>query len=169
MPRLLKLFQSGWPVDSPHKVYTGLDEAGFASGLRHNQSLQYDVLRQGYLLIKGVSRQQGVSLEQAAEIVQIWRGNTAAVITADGVIMAPFMTADGVMAVMTADGVMPAQAAGVVLNSLLPLVPHRKDGWTINQLCQYARNMECVTTQKNGVKAAAGREGGTAAKKQRTK
>ena len=161
VPMLLQLFQTGWPVDSPNKIYTGLAEPGFAQGLAGNESQLYAVLQQGYLLVKGVQQQLQVTIEQAADIVEAWRDNAAAVIDANGRVTA---------AVIDANGRVTAAAAGAVEGVVVPsLLPENKNKWTINKLCQYARNMECVKMQKDRTKSAAGREGAAARKKQRTK
>lgn len=150
VPMLLQLFQTGWPVDSPHKIYTGLAEPSFAQGLAGNEAQLYQVLQQGYLLVKGVQQQQQVTIEQAADIVEAWRDNAAAVILVGG-------------------RVEPA-GAGTVEGFIVPsMLPENKNKWTINKLCQYARNMECVKMQKDRAKSAAGREGAAARKKQRIK
>lgn len=151
VPILLKLFETGWPVDSPLKIYTGLAEPGYAKGLPKNQAQQYDLLRQGYLLIKGVSQLYDLSMRQAADVVEVWRGNTAACITTDGSVVA-----------VTAR----AAAAGTIVPSMLGTAEKQ---WTMNKLCQTARNVPCVTAQKDSTKSAAGRGGGSAPKKQRTK
>lgn len=157
MPRLLQLFQSGWTLDSPDKVCTGLDEATFAWGLPHKHAKQYRQLRLGYLLIKGVSKQHSISLEQAAEVVEVWRENrflavTAAAITDNGVVAWPQAWL--------------WPAAGVVVHSLLP---HRTDTWTMYKLCEQAATVACVKEQSAADRrAAAWGEGGRVSKKQRT-
>jgi hypothetical protein len=147
---LLQLFLTGWPVESPLKVYTGLCEPGFAKGLPKNQAQQYALLQQGYLLVKAVSELNGLTLQQAADVVEVWRGHTDAVISADG-----------------SGSVAAAPAAGTQLPSLLPAATNTNNRWTMNRLCQAARGLDCVQAQKDGKRSAAGREGGKAAKKQK--
>jgi hypothetical protein len=149
VPKLLQLFQTGWPVDSPHKIYTGLAEPGFAQGLADNEAQLYAVLRQGYLLVKAVQQLLPVTIEQAADIVEAWRDNAAAVIYANGRVVA-------------------AGAGTVEGHVVASWLPQHTRKWTINKLCQHARNMDCVKMQKDRAKSAAGREGGVARKKQRT-
>jgi hypothetical protein len=152
VPQLLQLFETGWPLTTPDKIFTGLAEPAFARGLPGNQAQQYELLRQGYLLVKGVAQQYDINTGKAAAVVEIWRDNTAASIDADG-------------SIAVAEPADTAVVAGrTVVASLLPPKDKR---WTLNNLCQTARGLACVTAQKHSAKSAAGRQGGSAQKKQR--
>lgn len=149
VPVLLQLFETGWPVTSPDKIYTGLVEAGFARGLPSKQAQQHDLLRQGYLLVKAVAQQYEITTQTAAAVVEIWRDNVDAVIGADGSVEA-------------------AEAGVVTAGRTVPsMLPPKSKQWTMNNLCQTARGFDCVKAQKNSVKSAAGKQGGSAPKKQR--
>jgi hypothetical protein len=158
VPQLLQLFETGWPLSTPHKVYTGVGEPAFARGLESNQQQQLDLFKQGLLLVKSVSQERGISMQDAALVVEVWRGKTDAAILQDGTISAA-----------PAGAVQPVGAR--VLPDLLPPKPGNKK-WTMNLLLQAARKLPCVVQQKDSTKAAAGRAGGQAAaatKRQRTK
>jgi hypothetical protein len=158
VPQLLQLFETGWPLSTPHKVYTGVGEPAFAKGLESRQQQQLDLLKQGFLLVMSVSKDWAISMQDAALVIEVWRGNTDAVFLADGTVSTAPTGAE--------------QSAGArVLPNLLSPKPGQKK-WTMNLLLQAARNLPCVVQQKDSTKAAAGRAGGqaaAAAKRQRTK
>jgi hypothetical protein len=157
VPDLLQLFETGWPLSTPHKVYTGVGAPAFAKGLPNNQQQQLDLFRQGFLLVKSVSQEWGISMQQAALVVEAWRDKTDAAISVDGTVSA-----------VPAGSAQPTGTR--VVPSPLPAKPS-SGRWTMNNLLQTARKLPCVVAQKDSTKAAAGRAGGqaaAAAKRQRT-
>ena len=158
MSQLLQLFEKGWPLQVPDKTYEGLADPSFGKGLPDNQQQQYELLRQGYLLIQAVSEQYRIGMDQAAQVVEFWRKNSAARIDRAG----------GTISEAPALGsVLPPDSE--VAQSLLPAASLPTSGkYTINQLCQTARNLPCVKDKKNSQKSAAGTAGGRAAKRRRT-
>lgn len=157
VPELLQLFETGWPLHTPHKVFTGVGEAAFSRGLPSNQQQQLGLFKQGLLLVKSVSQDWGISMHDAALVVEVWRDKADAAILGDGRISA----APAGSTQPTGTRMVPS-----------PLPPRSgRSRWTMNILLQTARSLPCVMAQKDTTKAAAGRAGGqaaAAAKRQRT-
>jgi hypothetical protein len=170
VPELLELFEEGWPLKAAaaHRVYTRLSEEGFARGLPSNQAQQYEVLRQGYLLVRGVSQLYGISMKQAAAVVEIWRDHKPAFVPTQGTVVAAEL--DSTAAVQGTQLPVPEDLLESKRQKSKQQQQQRR--LTMYRLCEAARGMDMVVQQKDPIRSAAGKAGGTAAataKKQRTK
>jgi hypothetical protein len=147
VPNLLHLFEKGWSPDRrPEEyIYKALIQSQY-KGSKKSQRVQWDNMRQCYTLLQQLSILHGISTEQAAAVVELWRlGNPTA-----------YVLPAGTVTEVAADG---QQEGSSRIDSLLSNASTGKV-LGLDAVTKQARDLDIVQQVKNPKRAAAGRLGG---------
>jgi hypothetical protein len=154
VPRLVHLFEFGWPVGGPDivRVYSALRSVHMSG--RHPNKQQFELMGVGYRFVAVIAGENDISTQQAAEVIELWRHNKPASIRTDGTVH------EG----SSGRG----SSSSSTVGRLLPVLPFfaealsAKSRMSLCALCKTVRSYPAVQQLANSQKQNAGRAGATA-------
>lgn len=155
VPKLLHLFEQGWPVGAAPLTYQPLSQSRY-TGTSKAQRTQWYNMSQCYILLQRLAEMHTITTQQAAQVVEAWRlGSAAAYVLPAGTVSKEALDAQ--------------QPGSLCIDSLLS---NKGKGTALglDAVNKEAARLELVQRTKNQKRAAAGRQGGLAsaqAKRQR--
>jgi hypothetical protein len=156
VPKLVHLFEFGWPVGGPGMIrtYSALRSVHM-SGKGPNKQ-QFELMGVGYRFVTVIAGENNISTQQAAEVIELWRHNKPASIRTDGTVHES----------SSGRGSSSSTVGGAC--RMLPVLPFfneslsAKSHMSLCTLCKTARSYPAVQQLADSQKQKAGRAGATA-------
>lgn len=152
VPRMLHLWEQGWPVGGPGMVRTFPALSTVHMSGSGGAKQQYDLLKLGNRLISVTATANNISTEQAAEVIEKWRAGQTAVIKADGSIDSSSSSDGGSSSSTRVLPPLPEIAASMPKSGLMGLTA----------LCKLARDLPAIKQLADAKKQKAGLAGAQA-------
>jgi hypothetical protein len=156
VPRLVHLFEFGWPVGGADivRVYSALRSVQMSG--KHRNKQQFELMGVGYRFVTVIAGTNDISTQQAAEVIELWRFNKPVSIRTDGTVHD------------SSSGRGSSSSSVSAACRFLPVLPFfvealsGKSNMSLCTLCKTVRSFPAVQQLADSQKQKAGRAGATA-------